>query len=390
MDRLAAVSGRERRGGPHSAIIGTLCVVSVAGCLEPGTDVETLPEASFEERVAVASEIVLSVGGEPGGPGHDLYGVTGAVRLPDGRMFVSDRAQRVLSWDSAGAFLGSFGGAGQGPGEFRSISWLMFLSPDTLAINDASQSRISLFSLEGVYLSSFRARNAAGIFGDGSVLVRLPQRAAPMAPGEVLQRLHFDLARADRDEQVLDSIANVLDTELLVIPARRIAINWDDLYRTSYAVGTDRVFVAPGDRSEVHVYHQDGGEPQVIAIPQEVVPFSRDDALAYLASTPLGAGAVPSDLSTFPEDRVRRAITDLVLAESGELWVRETAVGAPDELQPWSVVDVAEGRVVARVLVSRRFQPLQIGADFILGVAKDDLNVERVQIRRLLFDRSGP
>jgi hypothetical protein len=43
----------------------------------------------------------------------------------------------------------------------------------------------------------------------------------------------------------------------------------------------------------------------------------------------------------------------------------------------------AEGRLVARVRMPESFRPLHIGEDFVLGVERDDLDVEHVRMYRI-------
>jgi hypothetical protein len=78
--------------------------------------------------------------------------------------------------------------------------------------------------------------------------------------------------------------------------------------------------------------------------------------------------------------------SQLILARSGELWVRAFAIEdaipfrqtrqnkAPSD---WSIYD-AEGRWLADCRLPARFTPHDIGADYVLGVASDEDDVERV------------
>ena len=66
----------------------------------------------------------------------------------------------------------------------------------------------------------------------------------------------------------------------------------------------------------------------------------------------------------------------------GNLWVRDYQ--APDEMNPpWQVFN-QEGTWLGRVSAIPGFTPGQIGADFALGVWKDDMGVEHVRLYRLV------
>mgnify|MGYP006190973157 CR=1 FL=1 len=65
------------------------------------------------------------VGSESGGPGQQLHRVTGATRFSDGTLVIANAGSRELyRYDSGGRFLGAFGKIGDGPGEFRALTWL--------------------------------------------------------------------------------------------------------------------------------------------------------------------------------------------------------------------------------------------------------------------------
>ena len=67
--------------------------------------------------------------------------------------------------------------------------------------------------------------------------------------------------------------------------------------------------------------------------------------------------------------------------DEGNLWVEEfTVPGEPPA--GWTVFGT-EGRLLGTVDLPEEFRPLHIGSDFVLGVATDDLGVERVRMYRL-------
>ena len=75
----------------------------------------------------------LTIGTFEGDTLYQLYQVSGAIRLPDGRFAVSDNGSfqlRIFGPD--GTFQRSWGREGEGPGEFQSIRVMGVLEPDTL------------------------------------------------------------------------------------------------------------------------------------------------------------------------------------------------------------------------------------------------------------------
>ena len=79
---------------------------------------------------------------------------------------------------------------------------------------------------------------------------------------------------------------------------------------------------------------------------------------------------------------------DLIMADAlGNLWVQEYHLPGEDRTNPlWTVFD-PEGRVLGFVETPAGLRIFEIGADYILGRATDDLGVEYVQVWSL--SRSG-
>lgn len=68
--------------------------------------------------------------------------------------------------------------------------------------------------------------------------------------------------------------------------------------------------------------------------------------------------------------------------EEGHLWVADYR-RPRDEEPRWSVFD-PNGRLLGTVPMPPKFGALQIGGDFVLGHWVDDLDVEHVQLYRLV------
>lgn len=73
------------------------------------------------------------------------------------------------------------------------------------------------------------------------------------------------------------------------------------------------------------------------------------------------------------------AYSQLVVDARSNLWVRDFRPGFEEGPHRWLVLD-PEGRVAGRVETPARFVVHEIGDDYILGVAWDALNVERVRL----------
>jgi hypothetical protein len=75
----------------------------------------------------------------------------------------------------------------------------------------------------------------------------------------------------------------------------------------------------------------------------------------------------------------------LVVDRTGHVWLGEYAGRSVDPTR-WLIVDL-EGRIVARVSIPERFWLMDIGEDYVLGVERDSLDLQWVQMYPL--SRSG-
>lgn len=82
---------------------------------------------------------------------------------------------------------------------------------------------------------------------------------------------------------------------------------------------------------------------------------------------------------------------DLIAGREGWLWVEDPERPGSHPLV-WTAYE--DGEPVARAEIPPRFFPFEFGHDWVLGVAFDELSVERVQLWRLvpgeLSDRTLP
>ncbi len=103
----------------------------------------------------VDPEPVLQIGEREGEQPYLLSRIGDAVRAPDGRIvIVEGMTQELRVFGPDGKHLASFGGPGDGPGEFgASLSPEVTLAPpDTLVVWDRGHARLSWFDLEGSLL----------------------------------------------------------------------------------------------------------------------------------------------------------------------------------------------------------------------------------------------
>jgi hypothetical protein len=167
------------------------------------------------------------------------------------------------------------------------------------------------------------------------------------------------------------------------------------------ALGTDRVFAADTGADSILVLGLGGDTLDLIPVPFEPVEIP-GDAKTVKTRPPveLPAGVVPPIPLDPPFDypdlypRLGRMVVD----EGGSLWV----MAYPEVIEPtsswhyastfafkvedggarWRVLD-PNGEVIAEVRTPDGFYALEIGEDYVLGLSKDEYDVEAVEIYSL-------
>lgn len=137
-----------------------LTALAACGPEAPSDD----PSAPRSLPVWVASETPrLDIGVLEGDDALMLEQVVDVLLLPGGEIAVSDaQAARVSIFSDTGEPLREWGGQGDGPGEFRSLSRLYHAPGDSLLALDASGRRASVFDRDGTYAREIPAMELSG------------------------------------------------------------------------------------------------------------------------------------------------------------------------------------------------------------------------------------
>lgn len=339
---------------------------------------------------------LLEVGMEEGEEPYLFSRVTGAVRMGDGRIAVADRgAKQVRLFDAAGRHLLSMGREGSGPGEFGSLDRLVLGPGDTLLAYDGMQNRVTVLAPEGRFVRVAAMPTTggaplwyAGRFDDGTLLLTRPATLRPDArPG--LRRDTLTYLRTNVGTERLDSIAALPGSESLVVAqgagsaTYRRALTVDPTALTS----GDSLFFATGEGFAVEVMGADGRLRRRVraAVPmREVTAEDRagfHDGMLERARGPARA-RVEAMLTEMPFPRALPAVDRLMVDAEGNLWTSEFQRPGESGGERWNVID-RSGRWLGAVAMPDGFRASQVGRDFVLGVARDSTDVERVRLHRL-------
>ena len=399
-----------------AALVFTIASVLTAAC---GADRSSRPVATVRDSAGIVivenSGSVAEVGGtwsiapEPeteigtvqDDPHYQLFRVAGATRLSDGRIAVGNGgSQEIRIFDSEGAFLAAFGGRGEGPEEFSRLQLMGAMANDTLVVMDAALRRISLLHPDGGFGPQARISDDVasyilpqGLFADGTILTGgAPIRGGPQEEG--LGRNSTTYRSSNLDGSLATDFGEFPGQEFFFrrregssgprgtatpIPFGKIPL---------VAAAPNRLFFGSGDEWEVEAYDLTGRLERVIRLDRPRVPVTDTDIGRLIewmvdtyASSEEAAQRLRQDTRELPVAEFRPPFGALEADLLGYLWAEEHRLPG-DEVRKYTIFD-AEGRVAGVVTLPERVAPLEIGADYLLGLYRDEVEVEYVRMYRL-------
>jgi hypothetical protein len=333
---------------------------------------------------------VLELGAVDGPPEAQFDRIEGVLRLPDGRLVVADGGSAEIRFFDRG-------GPGDAPGEYRNISGLGRGPGDSLWVYDFGARRVTVLSAVGRVGRTLTVPDdlsnvgAVGRLPDGSFVLQehWSTRSQTVATRMGLQRSQAAVARLSSDGTQLDTVG--------VYPGREVFISNPDgravmsaplaAHATSAAIWNGQIAVGDQERFQLEVLNGDGEPRRVVRVEGEDLALGASDVRRLME---VRLSTVPTDsrqaarahLESMAHPDTRPAYGDLLADTEGNLWVAEYA---PDPLEPrsWSVL-APGGALLGRVGMPESFELRQAGADWVVGVWRDELGVEFVRMHALL------
>lgn len=355
----------------------------------------------------VAKEPRFAVGGTDAREEYQLFRVTGATLLSDGRLVVANSGTSELRYYSPeGVHLGSSGREGDGPGEMRGLMELLALEGDSV-LTLSFRPGLTWWDSLGEFVRSQRVdlwsvgvpcRLGEGnwhVLADGSLLTLLEDNfygsdCPPTPPSP--WRMSGLIGRSDLSSGDFDTLG--------ILPAT-------ERNSPNYRV-FGKSLLMTWDMSAV--YTTDTGSPEILKLGMD------GDTLAIwrtpFETEPIPEGAKRQDIREFerPDGSLERGneylypehyprVGRLLLARTGELWVmrypplrepisswrleRAFAFLVGEGGARWRVLD-GIGEVMAEVQTPEGVFPLEIGADYVVGLSRDDNDLETVSVYDLV------
>lgn len=372
-------------------------------------DVRYASSDSAVSRWRLSARPLVTVGGATGSGPTEFSGVAGLVRLDDGRIIIADGGSSELrAFDSAGRFLMRVARRGRGPGEMRGVEGLL-LAADTLYALD-EHGGAHLFTVDGSFVrldrytmgpsASFGGRALGVLAGSGLVGV---QRARAWGTSRV--GLDSQQVRVQRPGERSPTV-------IAVLPHQRTFQHVGDSYPRPFAFATSlqlavfprEVCAAFTERYESRCLDARGAPTRTIRRAVGARPVSDSMKRAWRDGM---AGRLPDGGSRWEgslrahRERVARTsefmptlplISRLLSARTGELWVADyqpsddilslaaSALGyTPTGPTRWNIFG-RDSEWLDTLTLPPRFVLVDPGRDWVAGVARDDDDVERVEV----------
>ena len=336
----------------------------------------------------VAEEVLLQIGSADGSDGEPLHGVGSARWLDENRVALTHAGAEIRVYDLEGGLVQRFGREGEGPGEFRLASALSPLSDGRLLVADARLRRITVTEASGEVVGTTQLDGPlpadVGLVGD-QVLVGIRRPVG-----------NSDGPRIDRfvDSLVAVNVDTGAATVWAVTPGRQVVWRrfpngltgpFDVMIspRSTTAARGGRVVFGASDAYELKELDPQG---QLVRIIRRVTPAGAItdelrrpviDVWTERGSPPYAEPAFPDSLPFF---------RSILLGDTGGTWVEREGggVGAAAE---WDVFD-PDGIYLGPVLLPNGFRPHDIRGNQMVGVWRDSLDVEYLQVRRIALPGS--
>lgn len=356
---------------------------------------------------------MLRIGGDDA-PDDSLYEfslVMGVARMQDGRWAIGVQGSHTIRFYGAdGKFVSSAGRKGEGPGEFQQILGMAITPGDTLVVMDNGE--VEYFDNRGRFVRQGASRRNMGPAGyvwpagilPGGEFVGFNWNDRTPGPNGVILVPFLRVARTLPDRDTIS-----------VVPIAIYADGVDVRYggpipftpRSAVTSSASRYWYGFGREFEVREYDLSNRIVRLVRrsfTPQPVRQAERDGYVAHAKAarerdkmhplSPAMREASDRALANLPFPRDLPAFADIKADRSGNLWVEHydwhvaLLEPGPSRIQTmsvpsrWDVFDPS-GRWLCSVDLPARFTPLEIGSDYVAGLARDEDEVERVDIYRL-------
>lgn len=242
------------------------------------------------ENVRTDLERVLRVGGaDADGNGGPQFGsVAAATLLPGNGMAVADGITKVISFfDNSGELVGTSGGEGSGPGEFREIGFLDSRGPEVVAY-DRLLRRVTVLNSQGDLVETYSLAAEAG--GPAALAAMTADREAllvrPRSPSGgrgAFYRDSIEVLQVSFDRGVVSLLGRYPGTERVYGISGAFSVRRAPFGRRATVGVTGGIaMVATGDTPEVRLINLQSGQSIRVTVPDLSFPVEPERISEYL------------------------------------------------------------------------------------------------------------
>ncbi len=338
---------------------------------------------------SIGPEPVVSIGAVEGEEPYLLDAAMDATRLSDGRIVILNGGTNELRvFDASGVHLESWGGRGEGPGEFRSL-WRVEPWPgDSIIAWYAPRLGVSIFDAQGNYGRSFTLAHNGAVTPMQSFRPEYATRGGSILAIHMPEDADTIVAQLRGAEgELRSSFGTHPGLEPYVLrDGERSMLYWKIFGREPvWATWGDLVVVGHTGTYELRAFRLDGSLARIVRRANVPRATTEDDVEAYIErqvsySTLTPAAESRRRYESVPVAEHLPAFESVRSDAVSHIWVAEYEF-SEEERPPrlWTVFN-PEGQVLGYVETPEGLWVHEIGEHYILGTTFDELDVEHVQL----------
>lgn len=319
--------------------------------------------------------------------------------LPRGRVAVANGSGNdILVFDAAGEHVATWGGTGDGPGEFRSLEWLASLLPDSLAAGDGRLRRVTIFDSEGGFARSFATASAVdatsrpvpprplGLLANGSVIAAYFDRPAAV---EGTARPAVEIVATAPTGESMHMMGTWPGEELALFSQDgQLQITQPPFGRRLHVASAhDGVWIADDDRWQMRKYSARGVLRMIVRSSARPTAVTDELLEAYIGERYRYADQVPPledlkrDQREIAQHTTTPAFGSIRGTTEGGVAVSEFKL---DTVSPRVWITVGPGGTVNAVELAAGLDVKRLGPDWVIGVVRDALDREEIHRYRIV------
>ena len=367
----------------------------------------------------IRGEPLVEIGAVTGAPEHLLDGVVGAVRLSGGDIVIAERASGELRrYNREGVLVWRVAGQGEGPGEHQFLGFMGSLPGDSLVTFDHALLRVQVFSPGGEVVRTLRVeipgpglvpRDIVGL-SEGHLVVTFNDRRGEAPPPGVARWPRVRISTLSLDDGRIRTVMDVPGSEVYMIRTDGRVGHY--LYPFGkgprFSVSGDQLALVDTESFEVRsIALKDGSTTRIVRRDEPAREVKDEHVEAWIEtsmSVTTGSEGMPessregirSRMREYPMASTLPVLHSIHLDKVGNLWV-EPFSPLGSEIPPFQVyspdgtwlgsVTVPPGLALQMIpgpRIGRGPRPgFEIRDDYILGVWRDELDVEYVRLYHL-------